>query len=318
LTLAHLSATALALSLVLGTAGAAVDNGAVIGMTSGLTGAVLDNSRVGSGATLFDGSTVQTTSNGDGSYSRIHLNDGTRLDFGAASKAQVFAKRATLEVGTTEVQSASGYEIDTQLLKIQPQASSVARIKVENGNRVFVTALNAPVNVLNRDGMLVARVNPGLPLSFLPQAGATGTFDSTGCVLQKSGAAIFSDSSTTVSELRGVDLRKAVGNNTHVVGTVDTSATPSGGATQVVHVTSATVTRKGGCSDKAAALGASTAAAGLAAGVAGATAGGVAAGAAAGAAVGISTTAIVVGTVAAATAVGVGAAAASGAFTSSP
>ena len=312
--LAHLSATALALSLVLGTAGAAVDNGAVIGMTSGLTGAVLDNSRVGSGATLFDGSTVQTTSNGDGSYSRIHLNDGTRLDFGAASKAQVFAKRATLEVGTTEVQSASGYEIDTQLLKIQPQASSVARIKVENGNRVFVTALNAPVNVLNRDGMLVARVNPGLPLSFLPQAGATGTFDSTGCVLQKSGAAIFSDSSTTVSELRGVDLRKAVGNNTHVVGTVDTSATPGGGATQVVHVTSATVTRKGGCSDKAAALGASTAAAGLAAGVAG----GVAAGAAAGAAVGISTTAIVVGTVAAATAVGVGAAAASGAFTSSP
>ncbi len=314
MTLAHLSATALALSLVLGTAGAAVDNGAVIGMTSGLTGAVLDNSRVGSGATLFDGSTVQTTSNGDGSYSRIHLNDGTRLDFGAASKAQVFAKRATLEVGTTEVQSASGYEIDTQLLKIQPQASSVARIKVENGNRVFVTALNAPVNVLNRDGMLVARVNPGLPLSFLPQAGATGTFDSTGCVLQKSGAAIFSDSSTTVSELRGVDLRKAVGNNTHVVGTVDTSATPGGGATQVVHVTSATVTRKGGCSDKAAALGASTAAAGLAAGVAG----GVAAGAAAGAAVGISTTAIVVGTVAAATAVGVGAAAASGAFTSSP
>lgn len=312
--LAHLSATALALSLVFGTAGAAVDNGAVIGMTSGLTGAVLDNSRVGSGATLFDGSTVQTTSNGDGSYSRIHLNDGTRLDFGAASKAQVFAKRATLEVGTTEVQSASGYEIDTQLLKIQPQASSVARIKVENGNRVFVTALNAPVNVLNRDGMLVARVNPGLPLSFLPQAGATGTFDSTGCVLQKSGAAIFSDSSTTVSELRGVDLRKAVGNNTHVVGTVDTSATPGGGATQVVHVTSATVTRKGGCSDKAAALGASTAAAGLAAGVAG----GVAAGAAAGAAVGISTTAIVVGTVAAATAVGVGAAAASGAFTSSP
>jgi hypothetical protein len=300
--------------LVFGTAGAAVDNGAVIGMTSGLTGAVLDNSRVGSGATLFDGSTVQTTSNGDGSYSRIHLNDGTRLDFGAASKAQVFAKRATLEVGTTEVQSASGYEIDTQLLKIQPQASSVARIKVENGNRVFVTALNAPVNVLNRDGMLVARVNPGLPLSFLPQAGATGTFDSTGCVLQKSGAAIFSDSSTTVSELRGVDLRKAVGNNTHVVGTVDTSATPGGGATQVVHVTSATVTRKGGCSDKAAALGASTAAAGLAAGVAG----GVAAGAAAGAAVGISTTAIVVGTVAAATAVGVGAAAASGAFTSSP
>ena len=174
--LAHLSATALAFSLAIGAAAAAVENGSVIGMTSGLTGTTLDNSKVGSGATLFDGSTVQTTSNGDGSYSRIHLNDGTRLDFGAASKARVFAKRATLEIGTTEVQSASGYEIDTQLLKIQPVgATSVARIKVENGNRVFVTALNAPVKVLNQQGMLLAQVNPGLPLSFLPQAGAQGT-----------------------------------------------------------------------------------------------------------------------------------------------
>ena len=182
-----------------------------------------------------------------------------------------------------------------------------------------MTALNAPVNVLNRDGMLVARVNPGLPVSFLPQAGAAGAFDSTGCVLQKSGAAIFSDTTNTVSELRGADLRKAVGNNAHIVGSVETSATPAGGATQVIHVTAVTVTKKGGCSDKAAALGASTAAAGLAAGVAGATAGtAAAAGAAAGAAVGISTTAIVVGAVAAATAVGVGAAAATGAFTSSP
>jgi hypothetical protein len=303
--------------LALGTGMAAVENASVIGMTSGQTAATLDNSKVGSGATLFDGSTVQTTSIGDGSYSRIHLNDGTRLDLGAASKAQVFAKRATLEIGTTEVQSASGYEIDTQLLKIQPAgANSVARIKVEDGNRVFVTALNAPVNVLNRDGMLVARVNPGLPLSFLPQAGAAGAFDSTGCVLQKSGAAIFSDTTNTVSELRGADLRKAVGNTTHVVGSVDTSATPAGGATQVIHVTGFTVTRKGGCSDKAAALAASTAAAGLGAAASAGTAAAAGGAAAAGAAVG--TTAIVVGSVAAATAVGVGAAAAAGAFTSSP
>jgi hypothetical protein len=315
LKLAHLSATALGFLLALGTGTAAVENASVIGMTSGLTGATLDNSKVGSGATLFDGSTVQTTSIGDGSYTRIHLNDGTRLELGAASKAQVFAKRATLEIGTSEVQSASGYEIDTQLLKIQPSgASSVATVRVDAGNKVYVTALNAPVNVLNRDGMLVARVNPGLPLSFLPQAGAVGSFDDTGCVLQKSGAAIFSPSAgNTVSELRGADLRKAVGNTTHVMGSVDSSATPAGGATQVIHVTGFTVTKKGGCSDKAAALGATTAAAGLGAA---ATAGAVGA-AGAGAAVGISTTAIVVGSVAAATAVGIGAAAATGAFSSS-
>ena len=282
---------------------------------------MLDNSKVGSSATLFDGSTVQTTG-----YSRIHLNDGTRLDLGANSKARVFAKRATLEIGTTEVQSVSGYEIDTQSLKIRPTvASSVARIRVEGGNRVFVTALNAPVNVLNRDGLLVARVNPGMPFSFLPQAAGAGAFDDTGCVIEKSGEAILVYQSGQEAELRGADLRKAVGNKTHVTGSVDASATPVGGASQVVNVIEFNVTRKGGCSDVAAAAGASTSATGLAGGVAGASAGGVAAAgtgtaAAAGAApaaVGISNMAIVVTAIAGAAAIGVGAASAGGAFSSS-
>jgi len=298
-------------------AAAPVAGASVIGMTSGQSGVVLDNSKVGSNATLFDGSTVQTTS-----YSRIHLNDGTRLDFGADSKAQVFARRATLETGTTEVQSASGYEIDTQMLKILPaEATSVARIRIGDGSRVFVTAVNAPVRVLNKDGMLVARVKPGVPLSFLPQAAGASAFDKTGCVLEKNGAAILVDESgNEVSELRGTDLRRAVGNRVHVTGSVETGATPAGGASQVVDVVQSNVTRRGGCADVAAKLGAATTAAGLAgAAVAGAAAGGAgAAGAgAAGAVVGISNTAIVVSSVAAAAAISVGAAAAGGAFSSS-
>ena len=289
-------------------------------MTSGQSGVMLDNAEVGSGATLFDGSTVQTTT-----YSRIHLNDGTRLDLGADSKAQIFARRATLEIGTTEVQSASGYEIDTQTLKIRPtEASLVARIRVDSGNRVFVTALKAPVNVLNRDGMLVARVNPGLPVSFLPQASGAGAYDKTGCVLEKSGAAILVDQSgNEVIELRGSDLRKAVGNQTHITGSIDASATPAGGSSQVVEVIGAAVTRKGGCSSVAAKIGAATTAGGLAAGAAGAGAAGAgaagttASGGAAGAVTGISTTGVVVFGVVAAAAVGFGSAAAVGAFRSS-
>jgi hypothetical protein len=286
-------------------------------MTSGQSGVVLDDSKVGSSATLFDGSTVKTTS-----YSRIHLNDGTRLDFGADSKAQVFAKRATLETGATEVQSASGYEIDTQLLKIRPtDASSVARIRIGDSNRVYVTAVNAPVRVLNKSGMLVANVKPGLPLSFLPQAAGAAAFDKTGCVLEKNGAAILVDESgNEVSELRGTDLRRVVGHHTHVTGSVESGATPAGGASQVVDVVQTSITRRGGCSEVASKLGAATGAGGLAAGVGAASAGvgGGAAGAgASGAVVGISNTAIIVSSVAAAAAISVGAAAAGGAFSSS-
>ncbi len=292
------------LALGIGTSGfvsAAVNGAPVIGMTSGQSGVILDNSKVGSSATLFEGSTVQTTA-----YSRIHLNDGTRLDLAADSKARVFARRATLEIGTTEVQSASGYEIETPTLRIRPnEARSVARIRVEGGNRVFVTALNAPVSVLNHDGMLVARVNPGLPLSFLPQAAGAAAFDKTGCVLEKDGTAVFVDQSgNEISELRGTDLRKMVGNRAHVTGSIDTSATPPvGGTSQVVEVSAATVTKKSDCAAEAAKLG-------LAAGVASAGA--------AGAVAGIGVPAIVIGSIAAAGAVSVGAAAAAGAFSSSP
>jgi hypothetical protein len=271
-------------------------------------------------ATLFEGATVQT----DG-YSRIRLNNGTRLDLGSGSRAQVFADRVALESGMGEIQGGAGYEIDVQSFRIQPSgAASIARVKVGGDKRVFVTALNASVSVLNEDGLLVARVNPGLPLSFLPQSGASAPLDATGCVVEKGGAAILVDSTgSQVTELRGADLRKAVGNMTHVTGIPLPSPTPeaAGGASQVVRVTGATVTKKGGCSALAAKLGATTAAAGLAAGVAGASAGGTAAatGAAVGTAAGLSTTTAVAIGVAGAAAAGIGSAAAVGAFsTTSP
>lgn len=290
----------------------------VIGMASAQSGALLDSAKVSGNATVFEGSTLQ--SNG---YSRVHLNNGSRLDLAAGSKAQLFSNRVALEQGMTEVQSATGFAVETRTLKIQPSTSdSIARVKVGADKQVFVTALNSPVNVINKDGMLVAKVAPGLPLSFLPQAGAGAAFDSTGCILVKGGAALLVDSTgNQVYEVRGVDMRKAVGNVTHVTGTTDSSATPAGGATAVVKASRATVTKKGGCTDQASKLGASTAAAGLGAAAGAGAAGGAAAAGAAGAAAGaaaagVSTTALVVGGVAAATAAAVGGAAAAGSFSS--
>src|SRR5665213_1497625 len=279
----------------------------VIGMASAQSGATLDDSRVSGTATLFEGSKIKA----DG-YSRLHLNNGTRLDLAAGSQAQVFAKYASLESGTSEIEGVSGYEIDAHTLKIQlAEKNSIARVKIDTSdNRVYVTALNASVNVRNSQGLLVAKVAPGLPFSFLPQgAAAANSFDSTGCVLQKNGAAIISDDSgSQVTELRGFDLRKSVGKRTHVMGSVDATATPAAGASQVVNVTSAMYSNRSDCRKVAGLLGASTAAAGLAAGVGAGAAGAGAAtagavGAAAGAAAaGIGTTAAVVGGVAAAAA----------------
>jgi hypothetical protein len=283
----------------------------VIGVTSSQSGVTLDNSRVAGSATLFDGSTIQSEG-----FSRVHLNNGTRLDFAAGSKAQLFSNHAALASGMTEMQSPSGFEVDTTLLKIRSTgADSIARVKI-SGDHVFVTALNAPVSVLNSQGLLVAKVTPGIPMAFMAQgATAANSFNVTGCVLNKGGVAIIDDETAKqVSQLTGADVRKAVGNTAHVVGTVDATATAAGGASQVVKVTSVTVTKKGGCTSQATALGASTAAAGLAAAAGAGAAGAGAATAGAAAGVGIGTTTAVVAGVAAATAAAVGGAAAAGAF----
>jgi hypothetical protein len=286
-------------------------------MASAQSGITLDDSRVSGTATLFEGSKIMA----DG-YSRLHLNNGARLDLAAGSHAQVFASHASLESGQGEIEGASGYEIDARTLKIQlSEKTSIARVKIDaSDTRVYVTALNAPVNVLNSEGLLVAKVVPGIPFSFLPQgASAPNAYDATGCVLQKNGAAILTDDGgNQVTELRAYDIRKDVGKRTHVIGTVDATATPVAGASQVVKVNKATIQPNGAsCSAVAAKLGATTVAAGLAAGVGAGAAG---AGAAAGAAgVGLGTTAAVVGGVAAATAATVGGLAAAGTiFTTSP
>jgi hypothetical protein len=297
--------------IVAGTSPLLMASAPIIGLASAQSGITLDDSKVSGTATLFEGSKIMA----DG-YSRLHLNNGTRLDLAAGSHAQIFASHVSLESGQGEFEGASGYEIDARSLKIQlSEKASIARVKIDaRDTRVYVTALNAPVNVLNSQGLLVAKVTPGIPFSFLPQgAAAANSYDQTGCVLQKNGAAILTDDGgSQIAELRGSDIRKAIGKRTHVLGSVDATATPSAGASQVVNVTKATLVAKStGCSALAAKLGATTSPTGL--GAAATTGAGSNAAAAAGAGIGAKS-AVIIG-VAAAAAVGLGGAAAAGVWT---
>ena len=203
----------------------------------------LDHARVSGNATLFDGTTAEA--NG---YVRIRLNNGSRLDLSAGSKVKVFANSVSLDSGMSEIQSGTGFEVDAKFLKVRPSsAEAVARVKMEGG-AVYVTAVNAPVDVLSPQGLLVSRVAPGSPMFFKPGTGQASAFESTGCVIEKSGAAVIVDNNGSQTfELRGADLRKVVGNQAHVSGTLDLSAKPVSGALQVIKVGSSSITSKGGC-----------------------------------------------------------------------
>lgn len=101
----------------------------------------------------------------------MQLNSGARVDLANGSEARVFSNHISLESGMSEVQSPSSFSIDARNFKIQPaEATSIARVRLEADQRVLVTAVSAPVNVFNHNGMLVARVMPAAPMAFLPQA----------------------------------------------------------------------------------------------------------------------------------------------------
>jgi len=285
----------------------------MIGMVSsdpGQAGVLIDGARVSSNATLFEGSQVSSTG-----YSRVQLTSGTRVNLGANSVMRVYANHASLEGGTSELQGGSSYAIDARSLKIQPaEAGAIARVRLDGDQKVLVTAVTAPVNVWNVDGLLVARVLPEAPMSFLPQAAASNAFSNSGCVVNKSNAAVLVDQTgNQVFELRGNNVRNFIGKRANVTGTLATGATPVTGASQVVNVSSITAGTGGDCAPVAARIGGTMTAAGIAGGAAAAGAG--AAGGAAAAGV---SAAVVGGVVAAAGAAAiVGGLAAAGTFSSS-
>jgi hypothetical protein len=152
------------------------------------------------------------------------------------------------------------------------------------------------------------------------EAGAS-VFERTGCILNKGGYTVIVDQTgNQVFELRGMDFRKVVGNTARISGNASPFSYPGGGASQVVLVTKAVITRKGGCAAVAAKIGATTTAhdlmlygsmntaagAGAASGgnVGAATAAGAAAGAAAAGGIGKLAVAVIVGGTVAAVVIG--------------
>jgi hypothetical protein len=231
----------------------------MIGMVSsdpGQAGVRIDGERVSSNATLFEGSEV--TSPG---YSRLQLNSGTRVNLGANSVVRVYANHASLEGGTSEIQGGLGYAIDARSLRIEAaESGSIVRVRLDGDRRVLVSAMTAPANVWNSEGLLVARVLPQIPMSFLPQAAASNAFSDSGCVVNKLNVAVLVDQTgNQVFELRsavsGADPSKFIGKRAVVTGTLNPSYTPVAGATQVVGVSSISLAKGGDCAAMAARIG---------------------------------------------------------------
>ena len=257
----------------------------------------INNASSAGNATIFNGNTLETGA----AASHVRLNDGAQFRLASDSKAKVFSDHADLQKGSADI---TGYTANAAGLSIRAEGKASASVSMHDQGMVQIASLSGDVHVFNAAGLNVANLVPGRALDLRAQdAGASAPSSLTGCAVKSGNTTMLTDETSKVTvQLSGGNVR--AGRRVQVSGTMVPNATPAGGATQVINVTSV---KEVGGSCKA---GAATAAAG------GAAAGGAAAGGAA-AAAGISTTTAVVAGVAVAAGVGVGAAAGAGAIGSS-
>lgn len=214
----------------------------------------IDSAEIKGNASLFEGSMLAT---GEAS-SKLRINGGARLEVAPDSQARVFARRAVLERGAGQLQGAAPYLLEARTLRITvPSAAGIARVQLDEGGAVLVSAVNGPVRVSNSTGVLVANLAAGRSLRFQPQAAASDAFEATGCLLKKQGRFIIVDQTTSqVFELRSGELNAELGNRVTVKGVSLSAAQPVAGAAQAISVRSVTQVAPGGCLATAASVGA--------------------------------------------------------------
>jgi len=223
--------------------------GPVIGVVTAQGSFRVANTSVNDNATLFDGNSIVT---GD-TTPLVNLKDGARILLGTGTSASISGHVVNLTQGIGELRSAASYSVLAKTLRITPSKSAIATVKVESDHRVLVAAVAAPVNVYNRNQILVATLRAGDTLSFDPQPASPQATSVTGCLLTKGGAPIIVDPQTyQVSQLIGGNWRGEVGNRVTVTGDVTGTGKTVDIAAQALQVASVTRVAAGGCAAVAA------------------------------------------------------------------
>ncbi len=182
-------------------------------------------------APLSSGSVVRTAE----TPGRIVLQNGMRGSLGPASLAEVYADRLVLRSGQAAISAGTGYRVHAAGYTVAPAAGAQAKVELRQG-QVAVGAMNGVVSVSDRDGILLARVNPGTALSFEPAPAADPLSKVTGKLEKRGDRFFLTDEVTNVQvELVGKNLAGDIGHRMSVAGTPK-----QGSDHQILDVTQAT------------------------------------------------------------------------------
>jgi len=252
-----------ALNLALGVAGAAPP---VIGTVTASGSFRLNGDTVVANGTLTEAAVIE---NGPGNLS-VRLSSGARLSLGANSRGTMYSDHILLERGEALLQRGFGFDVEALGLSIRPAGEvSTGRIGMLGTKGVRVAALTGSFRVTNARGILVANVAAGSALAFEPQAPvAASVTHITGTLTRQDGHYLLTDLVTHVKvDITGQGLSAHVGHVVQVIGTLNASATPAAGASEVIIAAQVQTVAVGSAGGGAAAAGTGGAGTGIGIGV---------------------------------------------------
>lgn len=146
--------------------GVAVASSSSVGLVM-TTGVVeVDGQRVPGNSAIFSGSRVFS---GD-KTSNLQFSDGTSAVMNPGTTMTVYQERSVLQQGVTTQRGIDKHAVLANGLKISSTtANATAQVGVKNDSYMEVFARDGEADVWNASGKLVARVEPGQPLSFTYQ-----------------------------------------------------------------------------------------------------------------------------------------------------
>ncbi len=183
----------------------------------------VDSYTVKGGATLFDGSVVET---GQASAD-LHLGEGTEITMASSSRGTLYRDHLVLQQGASELSASSPFKLEAEGLRVIPkEPNSHAVVSLRDGSTVEVAVLSGSFGVTSEHGVALASVRPGRVVSFAMQAAADTTeFSGAGMISYENGHYYLNTAEHVKYELTCKDFKKFVWTKSIVIsGKVQTVA----------------------------------------------------------------------------------------------
>lgn len=203
----------------------------------------VDGYTVRDSATLFDGSTVETSEVG----AMLRLEKGTEIKLAVDSRGTFFRDRLVLSRGETELTTSIPFQLQAEGISVVPAAPhTTGVVSLSPEHTVEVAALAGELRVTSSHGVLLANVMPGAAMSFSAEPGAAAApaadYSDIGLVSSENGHYYLTSTiNGTKYEITGKNLSKYVGKKVVINGSLQsgTASAPTSVAVSSIAINGA-------------------------------------------------------------------------------